>query len=163
MAEPLRNEKGHWLKGQSGNLKGAPVGLRELTRKLQEKLLEEVEIPWKDIKTLPAALSKLDRMAGDKVKISPADFLCSQLSSLILTRTIHFPDGEEWKVSPEVYTEMYKWMFAQIDGAPKQEIDANINGKLNVNFDLFARASQCERPVLSDTEADGSLPEASTP
>lgn len=91
-----------WVKGQSGNPKGHIPKERALTRILEQAGSRAVEVDGKPIsgKRLVARL----------------------VWEALTTGQVTFPNGGQMVISPDDWIAVAKWVYAQIDGPPKQEI-----------------------------------------
>ena len=49
--------------------------------------------------------------------------LAELMAELVTTGTVHMPDGKVLEAAPRDWIETVKWLYAHIDGPPKQEIE----------------------------------------
>ena len=106
-------------KGQSGNPSGRPPKSRALTAILEKAGGRTLEVDGK-------------RVAGRRL-------VARYLWEAATTGTVTMVDGKALKLSPRDWLDVVKWLYSQIDGPPKQEMDVTTDGKA---FDLtpFAKA-----------------------
>ncbi len=95
--------KGGFQKGKSGNPGGRPKKDREFTELLERRGAQTLEVDGK-------------RVASKRL-------LVDMVWDAILTGAIKFTDGSELKMKPLYWIETVKWLYAQIDGPPKQNIE----------------------------------------
>ncbi len=98
-----------WRPGQSGNPNGRPLKNRALT----------------DILGKTGSKTVLDcdgkRRAGKRV-------LARLVWEIALQGETTMPDGQSLKVSPSDWIGIVKWIYAQIDGPPRSELDVTSDG-----------------------------------
>ena len=99
-------------KGRSGNPGGRPKKDREFTQLLERRGAQTLEIDGK-------------RVASKRV-------LADMVWDAVLTGIIKFPDGTELKLKPLYWVDLTKWMYGQIDGPPKSEVNATHSGEILV-------------------------------
>lgn len=49
--------------------------------------------------------------------------LAELMAEFVTTGTVHMPDGKVLDAAPKDWIETVKWLYAHIDGPPKQEIE----------------------------------------
>ena len=90
-----------WEKGQSGNPNGRPPRARALTTILEKtgnRTIEDVDGK---------------RRPGKRI-------LARALWEIVTKGQAELPSGKTLKVSPHDWLDIAKWLYAQIDGAPRQ-------------------------------------------
>lgn len=90
-------------KGQSGNPSGRPKKDREFTDLLERRGAQMLEV-------------------GEK-RVASKRALTDMIWNALLTGVIKFPDGSEMKLKPLYWVDLTKWVYAQIDGPPKQAME----------------------------------------
>lgn len=96
-------------KGTSGNPSGRPPKNRAFTDILERAGANTVEYNGK--------------------KISGKRLLSVLVWQGLTTGEITLPDGKVLKLSPRDWMDMVKWVYAQIDGPPKAEVDLTSAGE----------------------------------
>jgi hypothetical protein len=96
-----------WKPGESGNPRGKPPKARALT----EQLKRAIKKPLIDIDG--------KKKAGNLV-------LGRILHDLIVNGEAMLPNGKTMVASPKDYVDVIKWLYAQVDGPPKAELDVNL-------------------------------------
>lgn len=104
--------KHQWKQGESGNPKGAPPKARRLTRALEQAIN----------RTLPL---------GDK-KVSGRRLLADMLRDLAIYGKTKLPDGEMMSIDPKQQVDIAKFIYAQVDGAPVQTVNMDIDGRTDI-------------------------------
>ena len=100
-------------KGQSGNPSGRPPKSRALTAILDKAGGTTLEVDGK-------------RVAGRRL-------VARYLWEAATVGTVTMVDGKVLKLSPRDWLELVKWLYAQIDGPPKHEVDVTSAGEaLNI-------------------------------
>lgn len=92
-----------WQPGESGNPAGRPPKRRVLTAMLSRAGAAPVTVNGK-------------RLAGRR-------WLARALWELVTTGQSSFPDGTAIAVDPIGWFEIVKWIFGQVDGPPRQDLD----------------------------------------
>ena len=105
MAKP-----GTWKKGQSGNPNGRPLKNRTLTEILKRT----------GCKTVLDTDGK--RRSGKRV-------LARLVWEIALQGEATLPSGNQLKASPNDWIGIVKWIYAQIDGPPRSELDVTSDGE----------------------------------
>lgn len=90
-------------KGKSNNPKGRPPKGRALTEILERAGSKTVEVDGK--------------------KVSGKHLAARMAWELVTTGLTRFPDGRELKADFREWFEAVKWIYSQIDGPPKQELE----------------------------------------
>jgi Holliday junction resolvase len=95
--------------GQSGNPKGRPKKDRALT-------------------------NMLERAGSATIEFNGANVSGKRLIGLLAwqgltTGEIKFPDGKILKLSPQDWKDLLKWIYGQVDGPPKQDLDVNLKSE----------------------------------
>lgn len=101
--------KGGWTKGKSGNPNGRPPKSRALTEILEKAGNQTVEVDGK-------------KVTGKRV-------VASLLWQVATTGTAKFPDGTLLSVAPQDWLSVVKFIYTQVDGPPKSEMDITSNGE----------------------------------
>ena len=96
-------------KGTSGNPSGRPLKNRAFTETLERAGSNTVEYSGK--------------------KVSGKRLLSILVWQGVTTGEITLPDGKVLKLSPRDWMDMVKWLYAQIDGPPKAEVDLTSAGE----------------------------------
>ena len=99
-----------WKAGQSGNPNGRPLKNRALTEILQKA----------GSKTVLDCDGK--RRSGKRV-------LTRLVWEIALQSETTLPNGNVLKASPSDWFGIVKWIYAQIDGPPKSELDVTSDGE----------------------------------
>jgi len=99
----------NWKPGVSGNPHGRPPKQRALTEILRRGGSKTVLV--------------------DGRNISRRRLIASMLWSLAATGEATFPDGKKLVFSPEDWLGVVKFIYAQLDGPPKQDIDVTTGGE----------------------------------
>lgn len=99
-----------WQKGISGNPAGSPGKKRALTEILKR-----------------GGSRTIERIDGKR--ISRRRLVSEMIWSLAVTGEATFPDGKKLEFSPEDWLGVIKFLYAQIDGPPKQDIDVTSGGE----------------------------------
>lgn len=94
----------NWKPGQSGNPKGRPPKARAMTALLERAGAKTVEMP-------------------DGKRIAGRRFVASAMWEMATTGQVTMPDGQVWKVTPAEWFDAVKWIYAQVDGPPKQALE----------------------------------------
>ena len=97
-----------WQAGQSGNPKGRPPKARALTDILERAGAKTVTI------TLPD---------GTEKKLSGRRFLAQAVWELVTTGRVTYATGKQATADPAAWLDTVKWLYAHIDGAPKQSVE----------------------------------------
>lgn len=100
-----------WQPGQSGNPKGRPRKERALTAMLEAAGSRTIEVDGK-------------RVSG---KRALADALWQ--AAMQGATTLYDADGTRLEFAPRDWLDIAKFLYAQIDGPPKQEHDITSNGE----------------------------------
>ena len=87
--------------GVSGNPNGRPPKIRSLTALLEKELEQQGE-------------------GGDKTR---QEIMAAMTAKLISEGRAEFPDGREVEVNSREWIDLMKWVYAQIDGPPKNDDD----------------------------------------
>jgi hypothetical protein len=98
-----------WKKGKSGNPNGRPPKNRALTEILEKAGSQSVEVDGK--------------------KVASKRIVAALLWQVATTGMATFPDGSILSVSPQDWLAVVKFIYAQIDGPPKAEMDVTSNGE----------------------------------
>ena len=107
--------QGTWPKGQSGNPKGRPKKNRALTEILERAGSKIVEYDGK-------------RVSGKRL-------IARLLWQAATTGECKLPDGESLIVKDfSDWLGVVKFLYAQIDGLPKQDIGLDHSGGVNIGF-----------------------------
>ena len=96
-----------WVKGQSGNPKGAIPKPRALTTILEKAGAKTVDVDGK--------------------KIARKQLAACLVWQGITTGRVKFPNGDELVLEAKDWRELVKFPFAQIDGLPKQDLTLSGN------------------------------------
>lgn len=107
-----------WKKGQSGNPNGRPPKSRALSEILEKTGNQSVEVDGKKI-------------AGKRL----IAFLLWQVAT---TGQASFPDGTVLSVSPRDWLDIVKFIYTQVDGPPKGEMDVTSNGQTLKGYVVFS-------------------------
>lgn len=99
-----------WAKGQSGNPAGSPGKKRALTEILRR------------------GGSKTMLLSNGR-HISRRRIIADMLWTLATTGEATFPDGKKLLFSPEDWLGVVKFIYAQLDGPPRQDIDVTTSGE----------------------------------
>lgn len=111
-------------KGKSNNPKGRPPKSRALTEVLEKAGSKTVEVDGK--------------------KVSGKRLVASMAWELVATGRVRLSDGRELVADLKDWFEVVKWIYAQVDGPPKGEVDLTSGGK-PVTFTLR----------IGETDGDG--------
>ena len=103
------SKAGTWKQGQSGNPNGRPPKNRAFTEILAKAGCKTLDVDGK-------------RMSGKRLTAS----LMWQVATL---GRCTFPDGRVMDASPRDWIDIVKWLYAQIDGPPKAEMDITTAGE----------------------------------
>ena len=101
-------------KGVSGNPKGRPKKDRALTEILERAGAKSVEVNGKSR--------------------SGKQLAASMVWEGVTTRRVTFPDGETVTLSPYHWLELVKWLYAHIDGPPRQEIGIESDNRVTIEY-----------------------------
>ena len=105
----------NWKKGVSGNPNGRPPKGRDLTGRLEKQLSKTVEFGGKRValkSVIPQILSEL--IATGRVKLGTREFKIDSTKELL-----------DW----------FKFIYAQVDGAPKGEFEGDLTVLFKVLYD----------------------------
>jgi hypothetical protein len=139
-----------WLPGQSGNPKGRPKKTRALTEILEKAGATMVDMP-------------------DGSRTSARRIVARAVWDLATTGEATLPNGTHFFAGKaEDWLPVVKFIFAQLDGPPPQQISGPDGGPLQVKhtldgdtagniFDILAAAG-CLGAVAGDAEDDGLHP-----
>ena len=97
-----------WKPGQTGNPNGRPIKDRALTTILERAGSQTVEIDGK--------------------RISGKHLIAHLLWEIVTTGKATMPDGTVMVVSPGDWFDIVKFIYTQVDGPVKQEVDVTSNG-----------------------------------
>jgi len=117
-----------WAKGQSGNPKGRPPKSRAMTALLERAGAKTVE------------LSDGKRIAGRR-------FVALAMWELATTGQVTMPDGKVWTITPAEWFDAVKWIYAQVDGAPKQSIDLSGGFTLAIAEEIVDAHTDADDPT----------------
>jgi hypothetical protein len=98
-----------WQKGVSGNPHGRPPTARSLTKRLADELSHQLALP-------------------DGRKATGKAILAQMRVAAALTGKLTLLDGTEHKLGPDQILALQAWIFAQVDGPPKAELDLTSGG-----------------------------------
>lgn len=59
----------------------------------------------------------------DGKRIAGRRFVALAMWELATTGKVTMPDGAEWRVTPAEWFDAVKWIYAQVDGPPKQALE----------------------------------------
>lgn len=107
-----------WKKGKSGNPNGRPPKSRALTEILEKAGNKSIEVDGKNV-------------AGKRL-------VASLLWDVATTGKATFPDGTMLAASPQDWMAIVKFIYTQIDGAPKAEMDMTSNGETIKGYVVFS-------------------------
>ena len=93
----------NWQPGISGNPKGRPPKGRALTAILQRAGSQTLEVDGK-------------RISGKRL-------IARMLWALATQGETAFPDGRVLKIGGQGWLDVVKFLYAQIDGPPRQDVD----------------------------------------
>ena len=102
-----------YKKGQSGNPKGRPVKSRTLTAILETAGKEKIEVNGAPVKR--------------------HDFLAAKVWQAVIEGKVVLLDDVTLKLSTADWRETVEFLYKQIDGPPKQEIDMTTQGEKITN------------------------------
>jgi hypothetical protein len=104
-------------KGTSNNPRGRPKKKRALTEALERAGSKTIEVDGK--------------------KVSGKQLAARLAWQLVIEGRVELPDGRELKADLDEWLSAVKWIFSQIDGPPKQEMDVTSDGeKITFTLDL---------------------------
>ena len=95
--------------GQSGNPKGRPKKKRALTDVLERAGSKTVEVDGK--------------------KVSGKNLVARMAWELVTTGRVSLPDGRTLVADLDDLMSAVKWIYSQVDGPPKQEMDVTSDGE----------------------------------
>lgn len=134
-----------WQPGQSGNLKGRPPGKRALTEILRRS----------GSKTYTDVDGK--RRAGKAIVARALWQIAATGSALLpdkdggedsVPRLVEISSLDEW------FT-VVKWLYAQIDGPPRQELDVSASGSVMVSMvEAIAALQEAEKVLQGQDESE---------
>src|SRR5690242_17586598 len=111
-------------KGNRNNPNGRPPKSRALTAVLESALNKPIVFESENA----------------TVKVTGHKLLAALVTELVTTGTVHLPGGKVLDAAPKDWIETVKWVYAHIDGPPKQELElsgglAMIKGYTHVSPD----------------------------
>ena len=107
-------------KGQSGNPSGRPPKSRALTDLLEAAGNATIE-------------------GADGKRKARKRIVASLAWELLTTGKAELPNGDTLKLAPQDWVGLYKWIYAHIDGPPKTEVSADVDGTIKLEI---VRASE---------------------
>ena len=117
-----------WQPGQSGNPKGRPPKARAMTALLERAGAKTVEMP-------------------DGKRIAGRRFVASAMWEMATTGQVTMLDGQVWKVTPAEWFDAVKWIYAQVDGAPKQSIELDGGFTLAIAEEIVDASTNTDDPT----------------
>lgn len=118
-----------WQPGESGNPRGRPPKQRALTEILRRAGSQTLEVDGK-------------RISGKRL-------IARMLWELATRGESKFPDGRELKVGGQGWLDIVKFLYAQIDGPPRAEVDVTTDGRaLDLNAAIeheLAKLAACRQ------------------
>lgn len=94
-------------KGTTNNPNGRPLKSRALTTLLETALTKQVNV----------------ERANGAVKMAGNKLLAALVIELVTTGSATLPGGKVLEAAPKDWIETVKWLYAHIDGPPKQQIE----------------------------------------
>lgn len=83
---------------------------------------------------LEAALARKAPSASGAM-VARKQMLAEHMAEFVTTGTVTMPDGKVLEASPKDWIETAKWVYAHIDGAPKQDVDMSGGVTIRVVYD----------------------------
>jgi hypothetical protein len=116
-----RDKNGRFVKGETGNPAGRPVGGRAFTEILRARGEHKSKYP----------------PHSKRYRLESREVLAAQLWEAVTTGKITLSDGKELEVKGmDEWFAVAKWIYQQVDGPPKLQADINAqqDGEVRVTF-----------------------------
>lgn len=109
MTDQKQTRRHRWQPGESGNPKGRPPKVRALTAILQRAGSQTLEVEGR--------------------RISKRRLVARMLWDIAATGRTTYADGKELVAGATGWLDVVKFLYAQIDGPPRAEVDVTTDGR----------------------------------
>jgi len=150
-----------WVAGKSGNPNGRPKKERTLSNMLELIGSESVEGVY-----APAIPAEPGVPTPPPVCYTKAQLVARATWEILLTGKTIFPiSGHEIKVDNDQWIALLKWVYTQVDGPPKTELDVTSGGEQIARIEVIHEEWKKPDGTADDTlgSAEDREPESKSP